>query len=264
MGAAQDDLLAQIDLATQHLLQTVSVLTEDELQWPSLLPGWTRTCWPTWHTAGTQCATCYEGCEPGGPRRRIKSQNARDEALVEAAEQGALALLAHLTASAERFRSEVTAMPEHARQQGVHVLGGAAFPVAGLLERRLVEVVLHHTDLGAGYRFENWPTGFIELDLPEPMRTQRHDRAASATPRPGSLVCLLLVSGSTRSGSTNTAFLRTAEALAPEEATTVLYGGLAGLPAFNPDDDREPLPSTVVALLRRRRRRRKTRACVRR
>jgi len=47
---------------------------------------------------------------------------------------------------------------------------------------------------------------------------------------------ILLVSGSTRGGSTNTALLRTAQAVAPAEITTVLYEGLAGLPAFNPDD----------------------------
>ena len=58
---------------------------------------------------------------------------------------------------------------------------------------------------------------------------------------------LLLVSGSTRAGSTNTAVLRTAQALAPE-GTAVLYRGMTGLPAFNPDDDREPLPPGVAEL----------------
>ena len=59
---------------------------------------------------------------------------------------------------------------------------------------------------------------------------------------------ILLVSGSTRGGSTNTAALRTVQALAPEPLTTVLYDGLARLPAFNPDDDREPLPPAVAGL----------------
>jgi len=56
------------------------------------------------------------------------------------------------------------------------------------------------------------------------------------------------VSGSTRGGSTNTAVLRTAQVVAPAEITTVLYEGLAGLPAFNPDDDYEPLPAGVTDL----------------
>lgn len=61
-------------------------------------------------------------------------------------------------------------------------------------------------------------------------------------------VRILLVSGSTRGGSTNTAALRTVEAATAGEATAVLYEGLAGLPAFNPDDDFEPLPPSVAAL----------------
>ena len=59
---------------------------------------------------------------------------------------------------------------------------------------------------------------------------------------------VLLVSGSTRSGSANTAALVTAAALAPPGVTTVQYQGLAGLPAFNPDHDGEALPEPVAEL----------------
>src|SRR5947209_6496262 len=48
---------------------------------------------------------------------------------------------------------------------------------------------------------------------------------------------ILLITGSTRGGSANTATLRTIERVAPPGVTAVLYEGLAGLPAFNPDDD---------------------------
>jgi putative NADPH-quinone reductase len=61
---------------------------------------------------------------------------------------------------------------------------------------------------------------------------------------------VLLVTGSTRSGSANTAALVTAAALAPPGVTAVLYQGLAGLPAFNPDHDGD-LPPDPVAELRR-------------
>ena len=59
---------------------------------------------------------------------------------------------------------------------------------------------------------------------------------------------ILLVSGSTRGGSGNTAALRTMRAVAVRPVTAVLYEGLASLPAFNPDDDREPLPPAASAL----------------
>ena len=61
-------------------------------------------------------------------------------------------------------------------------------------------------------------------------------------------VRILLVSGSTRSFSTNTAALRTMEQIAPSGVVAVLYGGLAELPAFNPDHDHDPLPSEVESL----------------
>ncbi|SBT38714.1 NADPH-dependent FMN reductase [Micromonospora auratinigra] len=46
---------------------------------------------------------------------------------------------------------------------------------------------------------------------------------------------LLLISGSTRTGSTNTAVLRTVQTLLPVGVTATLYRGLSTLPAFSPD-----------------------------
>jgi NAD(P)H-dependent FMN reductase len=59
---------------------------------------------------------------------------------------------------------------------------------------------------------------------------------------------ILLVSGSTRSASTNTAALRAVQALMPEGVVGELYEGLPDLPAFNPDDDYEPLHPVVARL----------------
>ncbi len=59
---------------------------------------------------------------------------------------------------------------------------------------------------------------------------------------------ILLVSGSTRTASTNTAALLAARDVSDERVTTVLYVGLPQLPAFNPDDDAEPLPAPVNEL----------------
>ncbi|MDP9074166.1 MAG: NAD(P)H-dependent oxidoreductase [Actinomycetota bacterium] len=62
------------------------------------------------------------------------------------------------------------------------------------------------------------------------------------------VVRVLLVSGSTRRGSTNTAALRSAQAVAPDGTTGVVCLGLAELPHFNPDDDHDPLPPPVAVL----------------
>jgi NAD(P)H-dependent FMN reductase len=64
------------------------------------------------------------------------------------------------------------------------------------------------------------------------------------------VVTILLISGSSRDGSTNAAVLRTAAALAPGDVKPVLYGGIGELPLFNPDDDHEgaPVDGRVAAM----------------
>src|SRR6202012_3475641 len=59
----------------------------------------------------------------------------------------------------------------------------------------------------------------------------------------GTDVAILLISGSTRSGSANTAALRSLQAGAPPGVAAQLYQGLAGLPAFNPDHEPPPGPA---------------------
>jgi chromate reductase, NAD(P)H dehydrogenase (quinone) len=61
-------------------------------------------------------------------------------------------------------------------------------------------------------------------------------------------VRILAISGSLRAVSTNTALLEAARRLAPDDMEIVLYRGLGLLPAFNPDDDRDPLAAQAAAL----------------
>ncbi len=59
---------------------------------------------------------------------------------------------------------------------------------------------------------------------------------------------ILMISGSTRSGSSNTATITTAAELVSPGVHASIYDGMAGLPAFNPDDDHDPVPEPVAAL----------------
>lgn len=59
---------------------------------------------------------------------------------------------------------------------------------------------------------------------------------------------VLAISGSTRHGSTNTAFCHAAAAFAPAGITVQAYPDVSVLPHFNPDDDHDPLPAPVAAL----------------
>jgi chromate reductase len=56
---------------------------------------------------------------------------------------------------------------------------------------------------------------------------------------------LLLISGSLRDGSTNTALLRTARAIDPD---TELFEAMGSLPHYSPDDDGDDLPAAVREL----------------
>jgi NAD(P)H-dependent FMN reductase len=60
---------------------------------------------------------------------------------------------------------------------------------------------------------------------------------------------ILLIPGSLRSSSTNTAVLLTVHASPVPDVQAVLYEGLGDLPHFNPDDDVAP-PARAVAALR--------------
>jgi len=61
-------------------------------------------------------------------------------------------------------------------------------------------------------------------------------------------VKLLLIGGSLRTGSSNTAALRTAQALVPRGASAQLFERLADLPHFNPDLELTAVPEPVAAL----------------
>ena len=88
--------------------------------------------------------------------------------------------MADLADSAMALRTVCKQLPDGAWQFPVRVLDSQRFPAAQLLTRRLVEVELHHCDLGAGYGPADWPAAFAGLELAEPMRSQRQDRLTRA------------------------------------------------------------------------------------
>lgn len=59
---------------------------------------------------------------------------------------------------------------------------------------------------------------------------------------------VLCLCGSLRRVSANRAALEAARQLAPASLELAMYDGLATLPLFNPDDERDPLPASVLAL----------------
>ena len=59
-------------------------------------------------------------------------------------------------------------------------------------------------------------------------------------------VHILAISGSLRSGSSNSAIVHAATMCAPDNCIVTVYDELSVLPPFNPDTDIEPFPDAVV------------------
>jgi maleylpyruvate isomerase len=185
MDAVQRELSDQVDSATQRLLDDARTLSEADLRAPSLLPGWTRAHVLA-HVARNADAmrNLLVGARSGQAGQAYASAQAREAGIEQGAGQSAADLMADLADSAMALRAVARQLPDEAWQFQVQTLDSAPFPAAGLLTRRLVEVELHHCDLGSGYGPADWPAAFAVTDLPEPMRSQRQDRLSRPQPAP--------------------------------------------------------------------------------
>ena len=177
MDAAQRQLSDQIDDATQRLLGTARVIAEPDLRAPSLLPGWTRAHVLAHLARGADAMrNVLIGARSGQERPAYASAQARAAAIEHGATRPARELLADLADSAMALRTIARQLPDAAWPFPVRILASAVFPAAELLPRRLVEVELHHGDLGTGYGPAAWPASFAAMELAEPMRSLRQDR----------------------------------------------------------------------------------------
>ena len=177
MDAAQRELSDQIDQATQRLLDAARVISEPDLRAPSLLPGWTRAHVLAHLARGADAMrNLLVGVRSGQDRPAYVSAEARQADIEYGTGLRASELMADLADSAMALRTVARQLPDEGWQAPVRILDSAPFPAAELLPRRLVEVELHHCDLGARYGPADWPATFARLELGEPMRSQRQDR----------------------------------------------------------------------------------------
>lgn len=185
MDSAQRELSDQIDQATQRLLDRARVITEPDLRAPSLLPGWTRARVLAHLALGADAMRDLLAGVRAGQDRPGPSAARHAAGLDHAAGQRPERLTADLAGSAMALRTVARQLPGDRWQVPVRVPGLAPFPAAELLIRRLVEVELHHCDLGAGYGPDDWPAAFAAMDLPEPMCSWRDNRLGyPAEPQP--------------------------------------------------------------------------------
>jgi maleylpyruvate isomerase len=186
MDAAQRELNDHIDHATQRLLDDARTIPEADLRALSLLPGWTRAHVLA-HVARSADAmrNLLVGARSGQDRPAYASAQAREADIERGAAMPARELMADLADSAMAMRTIARQLPDQAWRVRVRVLDSAPFPAVGLLTRRLVEVELHHCDLGTRYTAADWSAAFATMELEEPMRSQRQDRLRYPPPSLG-------------------------------------------------------------------------------
>jgi maleylpyruvate isomerase len=177
---AQRQLSDQIDQATQRLLGTARIITEPDLRAASLLPGWTRAHVLAHVARGADAMRqLLVGVRSGQDRSAYASAEAWQADIEYRAGLRPRELADDLAGSAMALRTVARQLPGERWRDPVLIPGAASFPAADLLVRRLVEVELHHCDLGAGYAPADWPPAFAAMELAEPMRSQRADRLSS-------------------------------------------------------------------------------------
>lgn len=152
--------------ATDRLMSSVSRLEESAVAEPSLLPGWTRGHVLA-HLARNADAlvNLLTWARTGEPTPMYESEDARDSAIDEAAGRPLPVHLDDLRTSAFRFYAAAAALPAGRRAYEVTMRRGVVEPAGRLPFRRLLEVELHHVDLGVGYTPADLPAAFVEQAL---------------------------------------------------------------------------------------------------
>ncbi|MPZ93680.1 MAG: maleylpyruvate isomerase family mycothiol-dependent enzyme [Propionibacteriales bacterium] len=163
-----DMMLAQVDSSTRTLLAALSDLTDADVAAPSLLPGWTRGHVLT-HIARNADAlgNLLTWARTGDRTPMYPSRAVRNADIEAGAGRSAAAQRDDIARAHTRFLQTAEELDDAAWQHqvvwGAEDRGGPAAQVPTL---RVTEVELHHTDLGLGHAFVEWPCELVKQALP--------------------------------------------------------------------------------------------------
>jgi maleylpyruvate isomerase len=154
--------LALLAHETTELVRTASGLDDDELRGASLCEGWTRAHVLS-HIARNAdgLGNLVSWAITGVPRAMYAAPEARDADIAIGASRGAQVILADLEDSAARFADAATGLSGAPEQVEVEMRNGRKVLGGQLPTLRLMEVVIHHVDLDAGYTFADSDPEFV-------------------------------------------------------------------------------------------------------
>jgi maleylpyruvate isomerase len=173
--------LPQIDetlLATTRYLQALTVLDEESVRRPSLLPDWSRAHVVAHLSRNADAFTRVLGqVAAGEPASMYASNEARDADIADTVERLDLAgLVEDALASTARLTEALWACEADPDAPYTRVPGAdLGFPLHTVGPRRRAEVEIHHSDLGTGYEPSTWPSDFSSHVV-----KQRQDELAQA------------------------------------------------------------------------------------
>ncbi|GFH35230.1 maleylpyruvate isomerase family mycothiol-dependent enzyme [Streptomyces pacificus] len=151
------DDLASVHAATERLLDAAGTLDNAAAARPSRLPGWSRG-----HVLAHLARNADALVNVLEGRPMYPDAEAREADIERDAPRPLRAQLEDLRRSAERFRAAAAANRDWSRT--VRLRNGVTDAAARVPFRRLIEVELHHVDLGIGYELEGLPAGFTERE----------------------------------------------------------------------------------------------------
>ncbi len=156
------------DLAgsTQRYLGALTVLDDESLRAPSVLPGWSRAHVVAHLSRNADAFTrVLEQAATGGPASMYDSGEDRDREIGATVTGLDLAgLLEDARSSAERLQQALSTLVVASTARFTRLAGqdGEAdgFPAETLVARRRAEVEIHHSDLDLDYPAAGWPPDF--------------------------------------------------------------------------------------------------------
>lgn len=159
------DLLA-VREATARLLDEAGKLDPSAVAEPSRLAGWTRGHVLT-HLArnADSLVNLLTWARTGEETPQYASGDQRDADVAAGSTRPLEEQLADLRESSERFEQAAQSLPPAAWAAQVMMRSGRVVAAAELPWARLVELQVHHMDLGAGYTSEDFPAEFTERFL---------------------------------------------------------------------------------------------------
>jgi maleylpyruvate isomerase len=153
---------AWMDAGSQLFLGQLAGLTDDDLDQPTALPGWTRRHVVA-HVHFNACALLRlaSWAATGRENRMYDSPDQRAAEIEEGAGWSAASLRSSVRDSALALSAALDGLSDEAWQAKVITAQGRTVPATEVPWMRAREVMVHTLDLGSGLTFADLPAGFV-------------------------------------------------------------------------------------------------------